>query len=210
MSKTSTMPVGKEAVTSQRSRIKNLTKIALLGAIAAILMIWEFPIPFMPVFLKFDFGDVPAVLATFSMGPLAGIAVQLIKNVVHLPMSSTMMVGELANFLIGSALVGVAGVIYQKRRTFQGAVLALACGTLAMTVVGALFNHFINIPFYIRVMGFKAEDIVGAARGAGNTLVTDLKTLILWVFVPFNIFKGLVVSLISSLIYKPLSPILKK
>lgn len=194
----------------QKRRIRWMAKVAILSAIAAILMFLEFPLPLMPPFLKFDFGDVPALLAAFSMGPLAGVTVGLIKNLINLPTSQTMMVGELANFIIGSSLVATAGFFYRNHKTKKGAIRAMAIGTLVFTVVGCLFNYFVNIPFYLTVMHFPMEAIISLTNKAGNTLVHDLNSLILYVFVPFNLLKGFVVSLIVTLIYKPISPLLHR
>ncbi len=189
---------------------KWVAKTGVLSAVAIALMYLEFSLPLVPVFLKFDFSEMPALLAAFAMGPLTGIAVELVKNLAHLPASHTMMVGELANFIIGSSFVGIAGLIYRYKKTRKGAVISMAAGTVAMTVSGVLFNYFISIPFYGSAMGFTLDKIVDSARLAGNTLVQDLPTLILWVFVPFNLFKGVVVSLIVWLIYKKLSPLLHR
>lgn len=121
-----------------------------------------------------------------------------------------MMVGELANFVMGSFFVGVAGLFYRRMKTRKGALLAMAAGTVSLTVSGALINYFFTIPFYIAVMGFSMDAIIGMTKTAGNTLVNDLPSLILWVFVPFNILKGTVVSVLVGLIYKKLSPLLHR
>lgn len=201
---------GLQAIDQQKRRNRTIAKIAIMSAIAFILMYLEFPVPLMPVFLKFDFSEIPALLAAFSMGPLAGVLVELAKNILHLPFSQTMMIGELANFLIGSSFVATAAFIYKQHKTKKNALKGLVLGTVTMTVVGAAFNYFINIPFYINVMGFNLEAIIGMTNQAGNHLVTDLPSLIMWVFVPFNIVKGALISLLVSLLYKPLSPLLHK
>ncbi len=192
------------------SHTKWIAKTGVLSAVAIALMYLEISLPLFPAFLKFDFSEIPALLAAFAMGPLAGIAVELVKNIAHLPATHTLMVGELANFVMGSFFVGVAGLLYQRMKTRKGAVISMAAGTVSLTVSGALINYFFTIPFYVSVMGFSMEAIVGMTQAAGNTLVTDLPTLILWVFVPFNIMKGVVVSLIVGLIYKKLSPLLHR
>lgn len=187
-----------------------IAKAGILSAAAIALMYFEFALPLFPAFLKFDFADIPALLAAFSMGPWAGIAVQFVRNLVHLPATNTMMVGELANFVMGSFFVGVAGLFYRRMKTRKGALLAMAAGTVSLTVSGALINYFFTIPFYIAVMGFSMDAIIGMTKTAGNTLVKDLPSLILWVFVPFNILKGTVVSVLVGLIYKKLSPLLHR
>lgn len=187
-----------------------MAKTGILSAAAIALMYLEISLPLFPAFLKFDFSEIPALLAAFSMGPFAGIMVELVKNIGHLPASHTLMVGELANFIMGSLFVGTAGLIYRYKKTRGGAMISMAAGTVALTVSGALINYFITIPFYITVMGLSMDGIVAATQAAGNTMVNDLSSLIWWVFVPFNIFKGLVVSVIVGLIYKKLSTLLHR
>lgn len=200
----------KKQVTSAKERTRTITKIAILSATAFILMLFEVSVPLMPPFLKFDFSEVPVLLTTFSLGPWAGVAVEAIKNILHLPFTSTMMVGELSNFLVGAVFAFVAGEIYRRNKTHRTALIALVSGTLMFTIVACLLNYFINIPFYIRVMGFSLDKIVAVTNGAGNYLVNDLGTLIMWVFIPFNLVKGLLVSFIVHFLYKPLSPLLHK
>lgn len=187
-----------------------IAKAGILTAVAVVLMYLEFPLPLMPEFLKFDFSEIAVLLAAFSMGPLTGIIVELLKNLLHLPATHTGGVGELANFVVGSAFVGTAGMIYRWNKTRKGAYIGMICGTLAMTLIAAFMNYFIMLPFYIRVMEYPLEAIIQATREAGNNLITDMETLILYVFVPFNLFKGLVVSLIVAIIYKRVSPLLHK
>ena len=194
----------------RQEKTRWLAKTGILSAVAIALMYLEISLPLFPAFLKFDFSEIPALLAAFSMGPFAGVMVELIKNIGHLPASHTLMVGELANFIMGSLFVGTAGLIYRHNKTRKGAIVSMAAGTVALTTSGALINYFITIPFYITVMGLSMDGIVAATRAAGNTMVSDLSSLIWWVFVPFNIFKGLVVSVIVGVIYKKLSPLLHR
>lgn len=205
-----TLKQGTNTERRRQAQTSWLAKTGILSAAAIALMYLEISLPLFPAFLKFDFSEIPVLLAAFGMGPLAGVIVELIKNIAHLPASHTLMVGELSNFIMGSFFVGTAGLIYKYRKTRGGAILSMAAGTLALTLSGALINYFITIPFYITVMGLSLEGIVAATKAAGNSLVTDLPSLILWVFVPFNLFKGSLVSFIVSLIYKRLSPLLHR
>lgn len=193
-----------------RKRVRWVAKTGILAAVAIALMFLELNLPFMPTFLKFDFSEIAVLIAAFSLGPLTAILIELIKNVAHLPFSSSLFVGELANFIVGSFFVGTAGLIYRHHKTRKSAVLGMAAGTVVMTSVASLVNYFFLIPFYITVVGFPIEAIVGASQGVGNTMVTDLPSLIVWVFVPFNLFKGIVISLIVGLIYKRVSPLLHR
>ncbi len=204
--KTLTDPMSKN-----RARVHWMAKTGILSAIAVLLMYLETSLPvLMPKFLKFDFSETAVLLASFSMGPLTGILVELIKNLLHLPATFTGGIGELANFVVGSSFVGTAGLIYRFRKSRSGAYLGMAAGTITMTLVACLTNYFIMIPFYIQVMGLSLQMIVDWSTAVGNKLVVDLPSLIAWVFVPFNLFKGIVISLIVGLIYKRISPLLHR
>lgn len=193
-----------------KERAHWVAKAGVLAALAVVLMYLELSLPFVPVFLKFDFSEVVVLIASFALGPVTGILVELVKNLLHLPATQTGGVGELANFIIGISFVGTAGLVYQKMKTKRGAYLAMGIGILAMTFLASLINYFFLIPFYIRVMGLPLDVIVDMVHEAGNTLVTDLKTLIWFVFVPFNLFKGLIVSVIVAVVYKRISPLLHR
>ncbi|MDO5733815.1 MAG: ECF transporter S component [Eubacteriales bacterium] len=201
---------GQTKLVSSRDRTAWIAKTAILSALSIILMYLEFPIPLMPVFLKFDFADLPALLAAFSIGPGTGVLVQLIRNIAHLPASHTFYTGELANFLVGGSFVFVAGMIYRRKKTKRMAIIGLTCGGLVMTIVAVAFNYYVNIPFYSKVMNLPLEGIISMVNAVGNTLVHDLWTLLLFVFVPFNILKSLVISIFMLLIYKKLSPLLHR
>ncbi|HAL74807.1 MAG TPA: ECF transporter S component [Clostridiales bacterium] len=204
----SSSPISK--INKNRARVHWVAKTGILAAVAIALMYIEMVLPLMPAFLKFDFSEIAVLLASFSMGPMTAILIELIKNIAHLPTSQTMYVGELANFIVGSLFTGTAGLIYKLHKSRRNAIIGMAGGTVAMTVGASLINYFFMIPFYISAMGFTMEGIIGAAQGVGNTLVTDLKTLIIWVFIPFNLFKGIVISVIVGFIYKRVSPLLHR
>ncbi|MDI6618053.1 MAG: ECF transporter S component [Clostridiales bacterium] len=186
-----------------------LVKTGMLAAIATVLMFIEFPLPLFPAFLKMDLSEVPALLGSFALGPMVGVLIELIKNVLHIAIKGTTTagVGELANFLVGSALVATAGVMYQKHKTRHVAVMSMMLGTLFMTVLGCLFNYFVLLPLYQTMMGIPMDAIVKMGSEV-NSLIVNVKTLVLFGIAPFNILKGLVVSLITLLVYKRLSPIL--
>jgi len=184
-----------------------MTRTAVLASAAIILMFLDFPVLFMPAFLKMDLSEIPAIIGAFSMGPLAGFWVMLIKNILHLANSQTAGIGELANFLVGSAMVITAGTIYRHHKNRKGAVLALAFGTLAMTLAAAALNYWVLIPLYQAVLNFPGEAVVKMGHTV-NPFIIDLKSFILFAIIPFNILKGLLVSLITILIYKKLSHLL--
>ncbi len=193
-----------------KQRTNWIAKTGIMAAAAIILMILEFPLPLMPGFLKFDVSEVPVLLAAFALGPWSAVIIEFIKNLVHYPLSASFGVGEIANFIVGCAFVVPAGILYRLHRNKKTAIISMVAGTLSMTLVGCLMNYFIMIPFYVKAMSFPMEAIVNLANTAGNALVKDLPTLIVFVFVPFNLFKGAVVSFIVALIYKRISPLLHK
>ena len=188
---------------------KTMVKISVLATIAMILMFFDMSVGFAPSFLKLDFSDLPALIGAFSMGPMAGVLVQLVKNVLHLLVegSKTAGVGELSNFIVGSVLAYSAGFIYYKNKTFKRAVLGLIVGVLLMTTVATLSNYFVIFPIYSKVMPLDKIIELGSKV---NKFVVDYKSLILYAVVPFNILKGTAVSIVTLLIYKRVSPILHK
>lgn len=190
---------------------RTMVKVSILGAFSFLLMLFDFPLWFAPNFLKVDFSDVPAMIGSFALGPFAGVLIQLLKNLLNLIIegSQTGAVGELANFVVGSIFVYTAGAIYHKKKTFKTAIIAMIAGTLSMTVAISVANYFVMIPLYAKIFGWPIEDIV-ALGSAVNKYVVDFKTLILFAVVPFNIVKGIIVTLITTLLYKRVSPILKR
>ena len=128
---------------NKTTNIRKLTGTAMLGAVAAVLMYMEFPIPIMPSFVKLDVSELPALLAAYAYGPVSGIAVCLIKNLIKLPSTSTAAVGELFNFVMGALFVGVAGFVYKRSKTRRSALIGAGLGALAMAVVSVPYNYFI-------------------------------------------------------------------
>ncbi|MHB1483329.1 MAG: ECF transporter S component [Saccharofermentanales bacterium] len=195
---------------TRKQKTNWIAKTGILAAASIILMFLEFPLPLMPGFLKFDVSEVPVLLAAFALGPWSAIIIEFIKNLAHFPFTSSAGVGEIANFIVGCAFVVPAGVFYRYHRNKKGAIVSMIIGVSSMTLVGCVANYFVLIPFYIKVLEFPMAAIVGMVAAAGNKLVKDLPTLIVFVFAPFNIFKGVIVSFIVALIYKRISPLLHK
>lgn len=189
---------------------RNMVKIAILGAIGMVLMFFELTVGFAPPFLKLDISDMPALIGSFAMGPGAGVVIQFIKNILSLLIegTSTGGVGELSNFIVGSAFVFTAGYIYSKNRVYKNAIIGLITGVIVMTLFATFSNYFIVFPLYARIM-IPLDEIVAMASSVNN-LVVDYKTLILYAVVPFNLLKGAVVSAATLLIYKRVSPILQR
>lgn len=201
-----------EAVSRNEARSGNLRRlvtVAMLSAIATVLMIFEFPLFFAPNFYKLDFSDLPAILGAFSFGPLYGVLIELFKNLLHFVVkgTSTGGVGELGNFLVGAAFVIPAGLFYKRKKSKKSALIGLVCGTVCMTATGALMNYFVLIPFYVNVMHFPLEAILSMASEV-NKFVTDLRSMIVFAVTPFNLFKSIMLSILTMLLYKRLSPIL--
>ncbi|MBR3082620.1 MAG: ECF transporter S component [Clostridiales bacterium] len=189
--------------------IRRITVTAILTAMAFVLMYLEVPLPFMPPFLKFDFSEIPVLVGAFALGPVWGIVIELFKNLIHLPFTATAGIGELSNFVTGSLFVGFSGLVYLKLHTRKGAAVSMAIGTLALAVIAVPINAFITLPLYGSVMNFSTEAIVGMSS-AVNPLIKDKMTLLLFAFVPFNLFKGIVVSVFTFFIYKPVSKLIHK
>lgn len=187
--------------------VQRMTKISILSVIAFILMQLEFPIPIFPSFLEIDLSDLPALIGGLAFGPLVGVLIEMFKNLMHLIQTTTSGVGELANFLVGTAFVWPASYIYSLNKTKKNAIIGMFVGTICMGMVGALSNYFILIPFYANVLKFPIEAIVEMGSVV-NSNIEDLWTLILYAIVPFNILKGIVISILNLLIYKRISRIL--
>lgn len=196
MSRTATVNTRKIAVT------------ALLGAVATILMFLSFPMPFLiPPFIKMDFSELPALLAAFSMGPLSGVAVCLIKNLINLLFTTTGGVGELCNFLMGVCFVLPAGWIYKLKKSRKGALLASIAGAIVMAVLCVPINYFISYPFYTSLMPL--DVIIGMYQDLIPSVDGLLACLVIF-NMPFTLLKGLLDVVLAFLIYKPLSPFLHK
>ena len=208
MSVSSNAPVGLADANSRRkAMIRRITVTAILTAMAFILMYLEVPLPFMPPFLKFDFSEIPVLVGTFALGPVYGIIIELLKNLIHLPWTGTMAIGEMSNFITGSIFVGTAGFIYTRKRTRKGAVISMIIATLALAVIAVPVNAFINLPLYASVLGMSMESILGWTQTVNPAIDSELKLLLLG-FVPFNLFKGIVVSAITFCVYKPISKLI--
>lgn len=187
---------------------RTLATVAILGAVSTVLMYLEFPLPFLiPPFIRFDFADIPALLASFAMGPVAGISVCLIRCTVHLLASQSAGVGELANFLLGCFFVLPAGLVYGKIKTRGGALIGAACGAVLMTAASLPVNLFITYPFYISAYGMTEEAILSAYRAIIPSTKNLVSALIIF-NMPFTFLKGAATTLVTFLIYKRLSPIL--
>ena len=189
------------------SKVRVLTGTAMLGAVAAVLMYLEFPIPIMPAFVKLDVSELPALIASFAYGPVSGILVCLIKNLIKLPSTSTAAVGELFNFVMGALFVGVAGLIYKRNKIRKGAIVGALLGALVMAVVSVPYNYFVVYPAYVVMYHLPLDAIIGMYQ-AINPNVNGLLACLLVFNLPFTFVKGALDAALCFLVYKPLSPIL--
>ena len=190
--------------------MKAIVKIGMLAAIAVVLMLFEIPLPFAPSFYEIDFSEVPVLVGTFAMGPFAGALIELIKILLNFVITgtSTAGVGELANFIIGCSLCVPAGLIYRMHRTRNNALIGMAVGTVCMTAIGCIVNAFVLLPTYATAFGMPIDALVEMGT-AVNPNITSLTTFVMFAVAPFNLLKGVLVSLIVFLIYKKISPIFR-
>lgn len=198
------------AKSEPRFGVKALVKIGMLSAVAIILMLYEIPLPFAPSFYEIDFSEVPVMVGAFAMGPLAGALIELVKILLNFVFTGTDTggVGELANFIIGCSLCVPAGLIYRRNRTRKTALIGMITGTVAMTVLGCIINAFVLLPTFATVFSMPVDELV-AMGTAVNPHITSLSTFVIFAVAPFNLLKGVLVSLIVFLIYKKISPIFR-
>lgn len=184
--------------------IQYLTRIAVLTALASILFMIEIPVV---AFYKLDLSNLPVLLGAFSMGPAAGIIILLLKSFIGMLHSTSMYVGELADFIMGAAYVLPAALCYRRRKDRKNALIGMCLGTAAMIAVAVLVNWLIMIPFYMDAFGMPMEAVIGKATKVLPFVDTQWE-LLLYVTAPFNLLKGVVLSLLTYLLYKRLSPLL--
>ena len=184
---------------------------AIFACMAGVLMLVEIPLFFAPGFYKLDLSEMPILICTFYLGPVAGVAAELVKVLVKLLLkgTTTAFVGDFANFAVGCSFVLPASVIYHARPGRRTALVGMAAGTLVMTVFGSLFNAVYLLPKFAELYGIPMETIVSMGT-AVNASITDAATLVLFAVVPFNLLKGVVVSALTFVLYKRISPILHK
>ena len=187
--------------------VQKMSTIAVLAAVSSILFMVEVvPVPAVP-FYKLDFSNLPVLLGTFAMGPLAGTLILAIKSFIGLLHSSSQGVGELADFLMGFAMVLPVGLVYNRNRSRKGAIWGMAAGALTATVTSVLANLYIMIPFFMMVYHMPVEAILGMGQAVIPS-IDSLWKFVLYITAPFNLFKWVLISFLGSLMYKPLSPLL--
>lgn len=190
--------------------VRGMVEIGMLSALAIVLMLFEFPLPFAPGFYKLDFGELPVIIGAFAIHPFAGVMIELVKILLNLLIdgSATAGVGELANFFIGCFFVLPASFVYHHKKTRTNAVIGLVIGTLCMTIIGCFLNAYVMLPAYSVAFHMEIEKLI-AMGTAVNPAINSMWTFIILAVAPFNMVKGILVSAITILIYKRISIILK-
>ena len=185
--------------------VNMITKIALLSAAAAVLMLFEAPLWFAPSFYKLDLSELAVMVGALSMGPMAGAIIELIKILLNFVLNGTITggVGEVGNLLVGCAFVVPAAWIYKKMHNAKGMLLGMATGIVCLVALGSVVNYFVLLPVYATVFGQPLEYFIQMGN-ALNPAIVDLKTFILFAVAPFNLLKGIIISALSFVIYRKL------
>lgn len=191
---------------NKKLNIRKMTMTAMLAAVATVLMFFSFGVPFMPSFIKLDFSELPALLAAFTFGPVSGVMVCVVKNLVNLLFTTTGGVGELSNLILGVLFVYPAGFIYQRAKTRRGALVGALIGAAVMAVMSVVTNYYFVYPVYTAFMPMEA--ILGMYRVI-NPNIKGLWDALIIFNMPFTFIKGLCSVAMSFLVYKPLSVVLK-
>ena len=200
-----------KTVTKNKMQLKTIAKVGVLGAVAAILMLFEIPLFFAPSFYEIDLSEVVVMIGAFALGVIPGVCIELVKVLLNLLLNGTMTagVGELANFVIGCAYIIPAALFYRHRKSLKNAVIGMSVGTLSMTLVGALMNLYVLLPAYVALANFPMDAVIEMGNQV-NPAINSFETLVLFATVPFNLLKGILTSVLVGLLYKRLSPILHK
>ena len=188
-------------------RTRYLTLSAMLGALAMILHLFDFPVVFLaPGFYKLDFSEIPVMIGAFYLGPVAGVIIELVKILLKLVIkgTSTAFVGDLANFIVGCSFVVPAAFVYHIRKTKKMAVRGLITGTVVMTVFGSMFNALYLIPAFSKLYGMPLDAIVGMGS-AINPAITSVTSLVIFAVAPLNLLKGILISVPTMVLYKRIS-----
>ncbi len=190
----------------KKVNVRAITMTGLFGALSAVLMMFSFSVPLMPSFIKMDLSELPALIAAFSMGPLSGAAVCLVKNLINVLFTTTGGVGEFSNFLLGCFFVVPAGLIYKKNKSKNGALIGSVVGAVFMAGASLISNYFVVYPMYSMFMPMEA--IIGMYQAIYAGADSLLKCLIIF-NVPFTFVKGMISVVITFIVYKHISPIIK-
>lgn len=187
-------------------QIRAMVVTAILAAMSYILAMMSFSVPFMPSFIKLDVSELPALIGSFSLGPVYGVLICLIKNLLGLMNSGTNGIGELSNFLLGAMFVFPAGLLYQRNKTRKGAIIGSLIGAICMAVGSVFTNIFLVYPIYYN---FMAKEAILSAYQLIVPAMKSVEQSIICFNMPFTFMKAMLSVLISLLVYKRLSPVIK-
>lgn len=204
--------VVEERQLNSKQRLNFMVKIAMLGAISVVFMLFEVPLPFIaPPFYKIDLSEVPVLIGAFAMGPLVGVIIEVIKIILNFIINGTITagVGEMANFVIGCALIIPASIFYRLNKTKKNAYVGMLIGTLIMAILGCFLNAFVLLPVYAKAFNMPMQAFVDMGK-AINPAVNGVFSFVLLTVFPFNIIKGITATIIVGLVYKRISPLLHK
>lgn len=195
---------------NKNKKVNRMTTIAMLSAIAFILMFFEFPLWFAPSFYKLDVSEVPVLLGAFMFGPTAGVAIEAVKILLHIVLkgTSTAFVGDFANFIFGCTLVIPASFIYFLKKNKKNAMIGMIVGSIVFIVCGSVLNAVYLLPKYSVLYGMPMDTLIGMGTKV-NAAITDVFTFVAFAVAPFNLIKAIVVTLITAVLYKYVSKILK-
>ncbi|MBO4919806.1 MAG: ECF transporter S component [Erysipelotrichaceae bacterium] len=190
--------------------VKNICSIAVLGALGAVLMLFDFPIAIAPGFYKLDLGDLPCLIGAFSLGPVPALLIQIVKIIIKLLLkpTSTAFVGELAAFIFSSTYCISAAFIYSLNKNKKQAVKALIISSIIMVLTATAANFLFIIPFYVRFYGIPLDAIIGMGKAIFPVISNKLSFVLLCV-APFNTVKAIIIDILTMLLYKRISPLLK-
>jgi len=192
-------------------RVRFMTRVAIFGAISSILYVvdvFQIHLPFLPSFLALHFDEIPAFIAGFAYGPWAGFAVIVIKTIMKLPFTSTLVVGEISDLLFSTAFVVPAAIIYQRKRNLKGVAIGFAVSTVLQLIVSAVLNVYAMLPFYLYVMGFSKEGLLYVCQLA-NPAITDLGwTYAAYAVLPLNLIKDAAVIIVTFVVYRSIHKLL--
>lgn len=182
---------------------------AMFSAIAAILMFFEIPLFFAPSFYEIDLSEIPILICSFYLGPLSGVICELLKVLIKLFIkgTTTAFVGDFANFCVGCAMILPASILYHVHKSKKSAVYGMILGTVVMTIFGSLLNAVYLLPKFAELYGMPLDAIIGMGT-AINPYINNVSTLVLMAVVPFNILKGIIVSVLTKLLYKRVEKLL--
>ena len=189
---------------------RRMVMTAILSALSSVLMFFSFNVPLMPSFIKMDLSELPALIAAFSMGPVYGAIVCLVKNLVNLLTTTTGGVGELSNFILGVFFVVPAGIIYKLRPKFSGAIIGSIAGAAMMALLSVFSNYYVVYPIYTAFMPMEA--IIGMYQAINPSVKNLWECLLIFnmpfINMPFTFIKGMVSAVITIAVYKKLTPLI--